>query len=158
MMRPARSAGIVPLVHRKDAHHAVRSALRCFVGPGRPWKSVDLAAKAGVPVKTIECALAEVGAEHWRPIALDRLLSIAAVLGADFTSLWLGLARQGAFAVTIGDALPAGEIVAAMASDLAVVTGIVADGVITAEEEPLLIAVASRKPSTGGHLMRLARR
>lgn len=158
MTRPARSAGIVPRVPRKDAHFAIRAALRCFVGPGRAWKSVDLAAAAGVPVKTIECALADVGVEHWRPIAIDRLLSIAAVLGPDFTSLWLALARQGAFAFTGGDTIAPGEIIASMASDLAVVTGILVDGVITAEEKPLLIAVASRKPATGGDLMRLAAR
>ncbi len=156
MTRRASSAGVVPRVPRKDAHCAIRAALRCYVGPGRPWKSVDLAEEAGVPVRTIECAIAEVGSEHWRPLAVERLLSIATVLGPDFTSLWLALARQGAFTFSGADVPAAGEIIATMASDLAQVTGIFADNVVTPEEMPILVAVASRKPTTGGHLMRLA--
>lgn len=93
----AGSAGFIPPVSRDAAYQAVRRALRAYVGAGAPWTVKMLANEAGVPDKSIECACYEVGSEHWRPMPFDRLLAIAAVLGAEFTAECLRPARQGAF-------------------------------------------------------------
>ncbi len=97
MTRPRGSAGHVQRVSRDDAHRAVRAALRAHVGVGGAWTVKMLANEAGVPDKSIECACYEVGSEHWRPMPFDRLLAIAAVLGAEFTATCLRPARHGAF-------------------------------------------------------------
>lgn len=112
MTRAAGSAGSSPRISRDAAHQAVRLALRAYVGPGAPWTVKMLANAAGVPDKAIECASYEVGSEHWRPIPFDRLLSIAAVLGAEFTAACLRPARHGAFELPCAAALdPAGLMI-----------------------------------------------
>lgn len=143
MTRPTRSAGDTPRVPRSDAHGAVRDALRCYVGPGRAWKSIDLASEAGVPVKSIECALAQVGSEHWRPIPFDRLLSIAAVLGGAFATGCLRPASLGAFVLPSAAALdPAALMIEKLRLANAVVA-LAADNDLSADDLEKMIPIAN---------------
>ena len=150
------SAGVIPRVPRKDAHSAIRAALRRYVGAGRPWTTVRLSEEAGVPLKSIECAICEVGSEHWRPLPVDRLLSIAAVLGAEFTSLWLAVARQGSFDHAPYVAPRPGEIVATMAGHTATIAAILVDGFVSDEERPMMLAISADKAAQAGVLARMA--
>lgn len=153
----SRSAGVIPRIPRRDAHCAIRAALRRYlVGVGKEWTAVRLSKEAGVPLKSIECAIAEVGSEHWRPLPVDRLLSIAAVLGAEFTSLWLAIARQGAFGHAPHAAPRPGEIVATMAGHTATIAAILVDNVVTADERPTMLAISADIAAHTGVLARLA--
>ena len=78
------------------------------------------------------------------------------MLGADFTSLWLAVARQGAFDHAPHVPVRPGEIVATMAGHTAQMAEILADGVITVEEKPRVLAIVASKRAHVGVIARMA--
>ncbi|TCP30720.1 hypothetical protein [Sphingomonas sp. BK235] len=122
----------------------MRAALRAFVGTGTPLTVKMLANASGVPDKTIVCAMAEVGSEHWRPMPFDRLLSIAAVLGAEFTAACLQPARQGAFDLPIAANLDPAALMIEVTTNAQAIVSLAADNDICAADlvkmDPLALA------------------
>ncbi|KTT72637.1 hypothetical protein NS334_08570 [Sphingomonas endophytica] len=147
---------MTPRVSREDAHRAIGASLRRHLRR-KGWTVKRLANASGVPDKAIECAKYDVASEHWRPIhKAEWLLSIAAVLGADFTSPVLAVAQQGAFDITPDIAPRPGEIVATMAGHTAEMAAILVDGIVDDEERPRVIAIATSKATHVAAILRLA--
>lgn len=117
-MSDGQSAEFAGNISREQAENAFRDALRLFVGRGRKHKAPDVALASGVPLRLIDCYRGyPVGHPDHRPLHFGHKLSLSAFLGAEFTSVWLGIAEQGAFDLPDGGeddldtaALDAGEV------------------------------------------------
>ncbi|MEH3103462.1 MAG: hypothetical protein PGN12_06105 [Sphingomonas phyllosphaerae] len=77
-------------------------------------------------------------------------------MGANFTSLWLAIARQGAFDHAPHAAPRPGEIVAAMCGNTAKMAEILSDGIVTPDEVPAVMAIAASKASHASMIARMA--
>ncbi len=115
-----------------------------------------LANEAGVPDKSIECACYEVGSEHWRPMPFDRLLAIAAVLGAEFTAACLRPARQGAFALPCATTLNPAAIMIEVTRRANEVVMLAADNDLCPDDFEQMAPIAHAKIDLG--IMMLAAR
>lgn len=83
-------------------------ALSLWAGQSRQWSVTDLSIASGVSERSIRAYRSDE-----RCPSLEHALSIAAVLGARFTSYWLALANQGAHDLPDDDD-GASDIVAAL--------------------------------------------
>ncbi|MBB3691478.1 hypothetical protein [Sphingomonas sp. BK580] len=155
-MRVVRSATLTPVISRNDVHAAVRQALRRYLGHGKPLTVKQLSNQSGVADRLIECACNEVGTGDWRPLPVEKLLSLAMVLGPDFTNTWLSLARQGSFAMATTIEQTPSQAVALMAGDVAEFASYAADQTISRAEAPKLLAIASRQQEHSARLAALA--
>jgi hypothetical protein len=158
-MRPAsNSANASPVISRNVAGRAVRDALCEFVGRGRDWTVKQLSNRSGVPDRRIECALCDPDREDFRPLGIEHLLSIALILGPDFTDLWLETAKQGAFTLTDDNDPAPGDLAADNAEDNAVVARAARDGKFDDDERPDLRIVGTRMVARGQRLVSIAQR
>jgi hypothetical protein len=154
-MISARSADLSPLVSRNAVRESIADALRLYVGRGCRYSVKQLSNATGVKDRVIESAM--VPAEHPdnRPLKICELLSIAMFLGPDFTTEWLSLAQQGAFAFG-DDAPPPGELAADNSEDNAVLTRAAMDGRFDDEEKPGLRSVGLRMVARGQQIVAAA--
>jgi hypothetical protein len=150
------SADLPPLVSRSAAWAAFRKALRQYVGRGRHYSVKQLSNATGVKDRVIECAMCEMDDSEWRAMPFEAQLSVAAFLGADFTSEWLALALQGAFALPDTDDTPPGELAADNSDDNATLVRSALDGKFDASEKPELRVVATRMVERGMKLRAMA--
>lgn len=142
------------LVSRTAADAKIRAGLRLFVGRGKRFSVKQLSNASGVADRAIECAMASDGPE-FRPLSLDRLLSISSVIGPEFTVEWLGLASQGAFWLPNADETPPGEMAADNSEDNATLVRAAIDGVFNGDEKPVLAVVGKRMMARGAQLAAL---
>lgn len=157
MLRPVNSANNSPIISRSAAGREIGDALKAFVGRGREWTVKQLSNKSGVPDRRIECAMVDpANAEDFRPLGIDHLLSIALVLGSDFTDLWIHLAQQGAFPLGDGDTHSPGNIAAENAEDNATVARAAKDGAFSSDDLPELGVVGRRMIERGQRLVSIA--
>lgn len=156
MISRGASATLSPIVSRSAVHEAVRAGLRRAIGHGRPFTVKQLANRSGVADRLIECACHEVGSPEWRGLPVEKILSLATVLGPDFTNTWLTLARQGSFTMATTIEQTPGQAVALMAGDVAEFAGLAADNKISADEGPALLRIAARKRQQSEVLVALA--
>ncbi len=116
-MTDGQSADFAANISREQAENAFRDALRLFVGRGRKHKASDVALASGVPLRLIDCYRGyPIGHVDHRPLHFGHKMSLSAYLGAEFTSVWLGVAEQAAYDLPDGGeddldtaALDAGE-------------------------------------------------
>lgn len=154
-MPAERSADIPALVSRDRALDAVRDALRLYVGRGRRYSVKQLSNATGVKDRVIECAMAGSDNGDCRPISLGDMLSIASFLGPDFTTEWLGLAQQAAFALPDASEPPPGIIAADAADEAADVVRAARDGKFDPAERRRLRETGKHMISTGAQLFQL---
>lgn len=150
------SADLPLLVSRSSAWAEFRKALRQYVGRGRHFSVKQLSNATGVKDRVIECAMCDMDDSDWRPMPFEAQLSIAKFLGPDFTSEWLALALQGAFALPEADDTPPGELAADNSDDNATLVRSALDGRFDAEEKPELRVVATRMIERGMKLRAMA--
>lgn len=118
-MQQRQSVDFHPLVSHEQAVNAFQKGLGLFVGRGRRMSVAQLAKAAGVHHRTIEAFKGyRIGHPDWRSLDWGQMLSISAVLGADFTNEWLPLAGQGAFDLPEDEPSP-GDLAAEVAEDAA---------------------------------------
>jgi hypothetical protein len=146
------------LVSRSDAREAVGKSLRLYVGRGRRYSVKQLSNATGVPDRTIECAICDPEGTDFRPLPIECLLSISLFLGAEFSSEWMRLARQGAFDLPEEDMPPPGAIAAEDAADTAEIVGRAVDGEFCAEDRKALRVVGQREIRRGMTLVALSSR
>lgn len=92
------SADFAANISREQAENAFRDALRLFVGRGRKHKASVVAIGSGVPLRLLDCYRGyPVGHLDHRPLHFGHKMSLAAYLGAEFTSVWLAVAEQAAY-------------------------------------------------------------
>jgi hypothetical protein len=92
------SAGFESLVSRKQAEDDFRKAMNLYVGRGKQFSNEQLAKSSLVPVRLIECFRSyPLGHPDYRKLHFGHMLSIASVLGAEFSTEWLARIQQGAF-------------------------------------------------------------
>ena len=151
-MNDRRSAGNTLLVSRSAARSAIRDALRLYVGRGRRYSVKQLSNGTGVPDRLIECAIADIDGPDYRPLAYECLFSISLFLGAEFTSEWLRLTRQGAFDLP-DEEIPPGALAADNAEDNATLTRAAIDGQFDEVEKPALRLVGHRMIERGQRLV-----
>lgn len=152
------SANLEPIVSRNVMARAVGDALRDFVGRGREYSVKQLANRSGVADRRIECAMCDPDTTDFRALGVEHLLSIAAILGPDFTDSWLELAKQGAFELPSDEDPSPGDLAADNAEDNAVVTRVARNGVFDADEKPELKVVGTRMIGRGQRLVAIAER
>ena len=116
-MGDSHAADFAGNISRERAENAFRDALRLFVGRGRKHKASDVALASGVPLRLIDCYRGyPLGHVDHRPLHFGHKMSLSAYLGAEFTSVWLGVAEQAAYDLPDGEddldtaALDAGEV------------------------------------------------
>src|ERR1043166_1002022 len=115
-MTNAASANYPAIVSREQADTHVAKALRLFVGRGRQLTVKQLSTATGIKDRMIESAMCWPNSPVHRPLPNFALLSIASVLGSDFTNVWLKLAQQGAFDLPEDDPTP-GDLAADNSDD-----------------------------------------
>jgi hypothetical protein len=152
-MSSVASANIPSLVSRAAAREAVRKAVRLYVGRGRHYSVKQLSNGTGVPDRLIECAICDPEGEDFRPLSLEHLLSISAFLGDNFTTEWLRLSKQGAFALGDEDLPPPAEVVADIVRDASAVATCAADGKFSEQDERTLRDVGHREVVRGVKLV-----
>lgn len=158
MSHSSNAANNSPIVSRSAAGREIGDALANFVGRGKPWTVKQLSNRSGVPDRRIECAMCDPETTDWRPLAAEHLLSIALVLGPDFTDDWLELARQGAFVLPDENDPAPGDLAADNADDNAVVARAARDGVFDNDERPELKVVGTRMVERGQRLVSIGLR
>lgn len=157
-MADKQSADKEPLIAREHAENAFRDALCLFVGRGRRYKVDQLAKASGVPKRLIECYRSYVpGHPDHRKLHFGFKLSIASVLGADFTNEWLPLAGQGAFDLPDGDG-DAGTFAADNSDDNADITRKALSGTFEDDCPRQVSELGSRMMTRGAHLVAVGRR
>jgi hypothetical protein len=159
------SANISLIVSRSDVGKAVAKALDLYVGRGRRYSVKELSNATGVADRMIECAKLDPEGrqgDDWRQLKPEELLSIGKFLGDGFTTEWLRLAGQGAFALPDGGILPEPELVAEFAGDTAEVANMASDGHFCPEDERALRKLGHRLVERGmslvGHALRSSHR
>lgn len=159
MTQRSNSADLAPLVSREQAENAFRDAMNLFVGRGRRYNVPQLAKGSRVAERTIECFRSySFGHPDYRPLHFGHMLSIAAFLGAEFTSEWLGLAEQGAFDFPDdGDPRP-GDVALESAEDTTEIVRRAADGKFCGDDRKALKVVGLRKIQRGHQLVAAAAR
>lgn len=145
------------LVSRTAARHAFRDALRLFVGRGKRFSVKQASNGSGVPDRMIECFMSDPESGDYRKPDLEEALSLASLLGPEFTCEWLHLAHQGAFWLPDEGETPPGAIAADNAEDNAVLTRAAVDGRFDRAERPGLREVGVRMMTRGAHLHRIGR-
>lgn len=155
-MQCSNSADNSPIISRSAARSTIRDALRLYIGRGRRYSVKQVSNATGVKDRVFECAMCDPDDTDYRPLPLEALLSVAAFLGADFTSEWLMLAQQGAFDLPDADAPPPGAIAADNAEDNAAVTRAAIDGEFDGQERKLLRPVGLRMVARGQQLVKLS--
>lgn len=83
------------------------------------------------------------------------MLTLSLFLGAEFTSEWMRLARQGAFDLPDDGELPPGEVAAENAADNAEIAGAARNGVFDPAERKRLRPVGLRMVQRGTQLAAL---
>jgi len=112
---------------------------------------------AGVDARVIECAMCQPDDPEWRMMPADKLLSVASVLGADFTNEWLPLAAQGAFDLPDDDDDPQpGDLAADAAEHAATVARAARGGAFEPGDMPALRLVGAAKMRSGAILIGMA--
>jgi hypothetical protein len=91
------AAYLEPLISRNLCYERLASALKLHVGRGRRYTVRELSEGAGVPERSIECALYQPHQAEFRPLRLEYVLSLYKFLGASFASHYLELSGLGAF-------------------------------------------------------------
>ncbi|PTR06410.1 MULTISPECIES: hypothetical protein [unclassified Novosphingobium] len=130
-MQHSNSVEKEPLISHEQAVNAFKKGMSLFVGRGRSMSVLQLAKASRVHHRTIEAFRGyPVGHTDYRPLDWGQMLSIASVLGADFTNEWLPLTGQGAFDLPDDEPSP-GTLASEVAEDAAtVVRGINGGGVV----------------------------
>jgi hypothetical protein len=152
MLARNKAADNDPLVSRSAADSAVRDALRLFVGRGRRYSVKQLSNASGVADRAIECAMERIDSTDFRPLSFERLLSIASVIGPEFTTEWLKLSQQGSFWLPETDDLPPGELAADVTEDAAHIARRAADGELCENDRHELRPVGRRMMANGARL------
>lgn len=152
----ANSAGEQLIVSRSAARERLVRALRLYVGRGKRYSAKEMERGTGIKARMIEAFMADpVDAEHRSP-RIEQLMSLAAFLGPEFTTMWLETAGQGAFWIPDADDTPPGALAADNAEDNATLTRAAIDGVFDATEKPDLRVVGARMMARGATLKALA--
>lgn len=149
------SANFPLLVSRNVIGREVGEALKKFVGRGKDYSVKVLSNRSGVPDRLIEAAMCDPDTTEYRHLKTEMLVSICAVLGAGFTTEWLSLATQGAFALPDADDTPPGAIVADDAEDHAKLSDAARDGTF-ANDSATLKVVSTRMIERGMKLRSIA--
>lgn len=150
MTKPGETADIEPIISRKVVGRQVHDALHKMVGRGTDWSVKQLESRSGVSARMIESAMADPDKSvEWRALRSEAIFSIAAVLGAEFTSVLISVADQGAFDLPEDDGTPPAEIAADNAEDNATLTRAALDNKIDGDEKPQLRVVSSRMITRG---------
>jgi hypothetical protein len=100
------AAYLEPLISRNLCYERLASALKLHVGRGRRYTVRELSEGAGVPERSIECALYQPHQAEFRPLRLEYVLSLYKFLGASFASHYLEVAGLGAFELMDEQPLP----------------------------------------------------
>lgn len=79
------------VISRTRLDMAVYDMLRLFVGRGKRWRVVELAAASGVPERMIESARIEPGSPEHRSLDREQLASVMSVMGVDGQSVILSV-------------------------------------------------------------------
>lgn len=156
MPQRSETADLESIISRKVVGRQIHDALHKMVGRGTDWSVKQLENRSGVSARMIESAMADPDKSvEWRALKPEAILSIAAVLGAEFTSAVLRVVDQGAYDIPEDDGTPPAEIAADNAEDNATLTRAALDNVIDSDEKPQLRVVSSRMISRGMKLRRM---
>lgn len=142
------SADLSPRISRNVAGNAINAALRKFVGRGKPYTVRELAEKAKLKDRVIECAMCHPEDPEYRRLTPEALFSIIDVLGAPFTTEMLKVTRQATYSTDLEIAEP-GEIVADCAADTAEVARAAKDGRFNVRERRAMAEVGQRHIDRG---------
>lgn len=154
-MSDVQAAEMFPIISREQSENAFRAALNLFVGRGRRYNSKQVQTGTGISHRVIDCFRSyEYGHPDYRPLHMGAQLSIMAFLGPEFTSEWVKLADQGAFALPEFEPDP-GTFAISNTDDNAEVVRAAMDGVFDAEERKDLKAVGIRMVGRGAQLVAL---
>lgn len=156
-MSAANSASVCSLVSSDTLNEAIRSALLLYVGRGKRHSVAQVAKASGVDGWRIDAAKLPHGNENFRALPMNAALSIAAVIGPDFTNEWLPLAAQGAFSLPDEEPDP-GALAADNTDDNATVVRAAIDGEFCDKERPDLAVVGSKMVQRGSQLVALGKR
>lgn len=151
------SASISPLISSDALNEATRAALMLFIGRGRRFSVAQVAKASGVDGWRIDAAKLPLDNENFRALPDNMRLSIAAVIGPDFTNEWLPLAAQGAFTLPDDEPEP-GDFAADNTDDNAKVVRAAVDGRFDANERKDLSVVGSAMVARGAQLVALGKR
>lgn len=154
-MSDVQAAEMSPIISREQSENGFRAALNLFVGRGRRYNSKQVQIGTGISHRLIDCFRSyPSGHPDHRPLHMGAQMSIMRFLGPEFTSEWIKLADQGAYALPECDPDP-GTFAISNTDDNAEVVRAAMDGVFDAEERKDLKAVGIRMVGRGAQLVAL---
>ncbi len=135
---------------------AIREALRLRIGRARRYTVKQVWNATGVKDRLLECAMADPDGTEWRALPPEALLSLSMFFGADFTSEWMSLARQGAFDLPDDIDPSPGDVMVQASDDAAEIVRRGMDGAFDSDDRKALKVVGQRKIARGMQLVAMA--
>ena len=147
------SVNIGPIVSRSLAREQFGAALRLFIGRGKRYSVKQASNGSGVADRMIEAFMANPESGDYRKPDLEEIISLSSFLGEVFTTEWLKLAKQGAFALPDDDLPSPGELVADCANDTAEIADAGRYGCFDERDDSELKSVGLREIDRGMKLV-----
>lgn len=157
-MADAPAVELCQLVLHEQVENAYWQALRMFVGRGKRHRAADVSTGAGIHRRTLDSYRGfPVGHPDHRPLDEGQKWSILSFIGADMTTVWLGLIEQGAYNLPDLEPDP-GELAADTSEASAKVVRMAADRDLTNDDPHQLRETGTRMMGHGAQLVALGAR